>query len=182
MDEESLQASFDCLGLSVDASLDEVERAFLELRNLYSAETLATYSLFDEADRQEKLAALKNAYERIRQAQAEKPDEETLPAQEEKPPVAKPLRANVDADLRQSPGLFLQQSRQVLGLSLQDVAKQTKVRSSLLQSIEEQRFDFLPAPVYLRGFVREFARMVKVPEIDALVDAFMGLYESDQQA
>ena len=55
MDEESLQASFDCLGLNVDASLDEVERSFLELRNLYSEETLATYSLFDEADRQEKL-------------------------------------------------------------------------------------------------------------------------------
>ena len=181
MGEESLQASFDCLGLNDDATLDEVERSFLELRNLYSEETLATYSLFDEADRQEKLEALQNAYERILQAHAEAPEVEEGPAQVEQAPVAEPIRANIDADLRLSPGLFLKQSRQVLGLSLQDVAKQTKVRSSLLQSIEEQRFEFLPAPVYLRGFVREFARMVKVSEINALVDAFMSLYESDQQ-
>lgn len=181
MDEESLQASFDCLGLSIGASLDEVERSFLELRNLYSEETLATYSLFDEADRQDRLEALQNAYERILQAYAETPENEASLAQNEEPPVAEPIRANIDADLRLSPGLFLKQSRQVLGLSLQDVAEQTKVRSSLLRSIEEQRFDFLPAPVYLRGFVREFARMVRVPEINALVDTFMSLYESNQQ-
>ncbi len=92
-----------------------------------------------------------------------------------------PTRACIDADALQNPGLFLQQSRQALRLTLQDVAARTKVRSSLLQSIEEQRFDFLPAPVYLRGFLREFARLVEVPDANALIDAFMTLYENEKK-
>ncbi len=70
MDEESLQASFDVLGLNADASLDEVERSFLELRNLYSEESLATYSLLDDADRQQKLELLHKAYESIVQSRS----------------------------------------------------------------------------------------------------------------
>ena len=180
MDEESLQASYDVFGLSDEASLNEVERAFLELRNLYSEESLATYSLLDDADRQEKLEGLQKAYERILQSRTQAANVvEDLEHEEAFAP--EPTRVCIDADPQQNPGLFLQQSRQALRLSLQDVAARTKVRSSLLQSIEEQCFDFLPAPVYLRGFLKEFARLVKVPDANALVDAFMTLYESDKQ-
>ena len=180
MDEESLQASFDLLGLSDEASLDEVERSFLELRNLYSEESLATYSLLDDAARQEKLDALRKAYERILQSRSHAPDiVEDL--EQEEAFASEPTRVRISADAQQNPGLFLQQSRQALRLSLQDVAARTKVRSSLLQGIEEQRFDFLPAPVYLRGFLREFARLVKVPDANALIDAFMALYEKEKE-
>ena len=179
MDEESLQASFDVLGLNADASLDEVERSFLELRNLYSEESLATYSLLDDADRQQKLELLHKAYESIVQSRSHAANVvEDLEQAEGFSP--EPTRACIDADALQNPGLFLQQSRQACHLTLQDVAARTKVRSSLLQSIEEQRFDFLPAPVYLRGFLREFARLVKVPDANALIDAFMTLYENEK--
>ena len=180
MDEESLQASFDLFGLSTEASLGEVERSFLELRNLYSEESLATYSLLDDAERQEKLEALHKAYDRILRARSPAPDVvEDLEQKETF--AAEPTEVRIDADPQQNPGMFLQQSRQAMRLSLQDVAARTKVRSSLLQSIEEQRFDFLPAPVYLRGFLKEFARLVKVPDAKALIDAFMTLYESDRR-
>ena len=54
MDEAVLQKSFDRLGLSSDASTRDVERVYRELRELYSEESLATYSLLEYADRQEK--------------------------------------------------------------------------------------------------------------------------------
>lgn len=176
MDEESLQASFDLFGLSTEASLGEVERAFLELRNLYSEESLATYSLLDDTERQEKLEALHKAYERILQSHSH-PAKAVAGLEQEDAFPSEPSRDSVDADAQRDPGLFLQQSRQMLGLSLQDMATRIKVRASLLQSIEEQRFDSLPAPVYLRGFLRQFARIVQVPNATALVDAFMSLYE-----
>ena len=181
MSEDSLQASFDFFGLSDDASIDEVEKSFRELRNLYSEGSLATYSLLDDADRQEKLAALRKAYDRILQSYSHTPDSEVDPERGAGPFPAESLKVNIDADLQQMPGLFLQQSRKALGLSLQDVATRTKVRASILQDIEEQRFDFLPAPVYLRGFLREFARMVNVPDADALIDAFMARYKNDKE-
>ena len=181
MSEDSLQASFDFFGLSHEASMDEVEKSFRELRNLYSDGSLATYSLLDDADRQEKLAALRKAYDRILQSHCHTPDSEVAPARGAGPFAAESLKViSIDADLQQMPGLFLQQSRKALGLSLQDVATRTKVRASILQDIEEQRFDFLPAPVYLRGFLREFARMVNVPDADALIDAFTARYKNDK--
>ena len=181
MSEDSLQASFDFFGLSDDASIDEVEKSFRELRNLYSEGSLATYSLLDDADRQEKLAALRKAYDRILQSYSHTTDSAVDPERGAGPFPAEVLKVNIDADLQQMPGLFLQQSRKALGLSLQDVATRTKVRASILQDIEEQRFDFLPAPVYLRGFLREFARMVNVPDADALIDAFMTRYKNDKE-
>ena len=180
MSEDSLQASFDFFGLSHDASLDEVERSFRELRNLYSESSLATYSLLDGSDRQEKLDSLRKAYDRILKSHTHPQMTVTETGAGTEPAPAEKQRVSIDADLQQMPGLFLQQSRQALGLSLQDVASRTKVRSSLLQDIEEQRLDFLPASVYLRGFLREFARMVNVPDVEALIESFMALCEKDK--
>ena len=86
----------------------------------------------------------------------------------------------IDADLHKRPGLFLQQLRKANGLSLYDVAEQIKVSSNLLQNIEEQHFDALPVPVYLRGFLRQFAKIVNVPDVEALIDSFMALYKGEQ--
>jgi len=181
MGKDSLQASYDLFGLSHEASMDEVEGSFRELRNLYSEGSLATYSLLDDTDRQEKLDSLREAYDRILQSHSHPPDNEVSSEGGEEHFADESQKVRIDADFQQMPGLFLQQTRKALGLSLQDVAKRTKVRSSLLQDIEEQRFDFLPAPVYLRGFLREFARMVNVPDANTLIDAFMALYKNNKE-
>lgn len=183
MDDEALQASYDRFGLSPEASMSEVERSFRELRNLYSEESLATYSLLGDTDRQEKIESLQAAYDRILQSRLQVPtvevDNQPIQSKEEAPAVESQI-VYINADPQQRPGLFLQQTRKARGLSLQDVAERTKIRLYHLQSIEEQHFDALPAPVYLRGFLKEFSRVVKVPEIEALVDSFMTLYLSDK--
>jgi len=135
----------------------------------------------DDDVRQEKLESLRKAYDRILQSYPNGPNTEVDSERGEESLDAESQRVCIDADLQQRPGLFLQQSRKALGLSLQDVATRTKVRATILQDIEEQRFDFLPAPVYLRGFLREFARMVNVPDADALIDAFMARYKNDKE-
>lgn len=180
MDEATLQASFECFGLRPEASMDEVERSFHELRNLYSEESLATYSLLDDAERLEKLESLQTAYDRILQSRLHTPATEIEIEGSEEPLAPESQIVFIDADREKVPGLFLQQMRKARGLSIKDVAERTKVRSSLLQSIEEQCFDDLPAPVYLRGFLRVFARMVKIPDAEAFIDSFMALYQNDK--
>lgn len=183
MDEQALQPSYDRLGLSPEASIREVERAFRELRDLYSDESLATYSLLEYADRQEKLESLQDAYDQILQSRLHASSEAAGKAivVDEKHQLADRIIC-VDADPQQQPGLFLQQMREARGLSLNDVAERTKVGSFQLQGIEGQRFDVLPAPVYLRGFLKEFARVVEVPDAGILVDSFMALYLDDRDA
>jgi cytoskeleton protein RodZ len=178
MEEERLQKSFDLFGLTQEASMEEVERAFRKLLTLYSEESLATYSLLEDCDRQEKLELLHDAYNRILQYR----QHATIGGIDTKRALEiynnETQMLCIDANYQQNPGLFLQQVRKAWALSLQDIAARTKVSVYILQSIEEQRLDALPVPVYLRGFIREFAKMVKVPDADALVECYLALYKN----
>jgi flagellar biosynthesis protein FlhG len=172
--EDALKQSYEVLGLMPDASLREVEQAFNNLRALYGEDSLATYSLLEYADRQEKLDSLQSAYEQILSEKLIKREEPVKP--EAEPIVCKLEPVEVSADPQAEPGLFLKQLREIRGMSLRDVADRTKVGSFHLDCIENERFDRLPAPVYLRGFVKEFARTVGADDIDAVVDSLLGHY------
>lgn len=184
MGEEALLASYDRLGLNPEVSTREVERAFYELRDLYSEESLATYSLLEYADRQEKLESLQDAYDRILRSRLHVASQENGATiiVDDQHLLSEARMICVDADPQQKPGAFLQQMREAHGLSLNDVAERTKVGSFQLRGIEEQRFDVLPAPVYLRGFLLAFARVVEAPDAEILVDSFMALYLDDRDA
>jgi hypothetical protein len=53
-------------------------------------------------------------------------------------------------------------------MSLEDVAKVTKIQPRILERLEAGRPDGLPADVFVRGFVRSFARCVGLDEEEAL--------------
>jgi len=54
-------------------------------------------------------------------------------------------------------GAQLSASRQEKGLSLEEVVILTKIPQRLLQAIEEGNLNDLPEPVYIKGFIRQFA-------------------------
>ena len=62
--------------------------------------------------------------------------------------------------------------REARGLSLRHISAATKIGIRFLEYIEEDRFAFLPPPVYLRGFLQEYARLVGL-EPRSLADAYM---------
>jgi len=57
-------------------------------------------------------------------------------------------------------GTRLREARAQRGLSLEDVAMATKVPKASLANLEIGRYDLLPAPVFIRGFIRSYARAV----------------------
>ncbi|NIQ97977.1 MAG: hypothetical protein GWN87_30330, partial [Desulfuromonadales bacterium] len=100
--DEVLTQSYEMLGLMPDASLREVEQAYNNLRALYGEESLATYSLLDYADRQEKLDSLQAAYEKILSEKLVKREE---PVREEAEPIVCKLEpVEVSADPHETPG------------------------------------------------------------------------------
>ena len=52
----------------------------------------------------------------------------------------------------------LRHARERLGLSLRDISDRTKIRTSILGSIERNEIDRLPPPIFTRAFVRAYAR------------------------
>jgi flagellar biosynthesis protein FlhG len=59
-------------------------------------------------------------------------------------------------------GATIRRIREARGLELGEIAQRTKISERHLRSIEEERFGDLPAPVYVRGFVTEFARALRI--------------------
>ena len=70
-----------------------------------------------------------------------------------------PADLSLDGDIN---GQLLRRLREARGMSLDDLASTTKIRRPFLLAIEDQDFENLPARVYLRGFLTQVARVLKV--------------------
>jgi len=57
-------------------------------------------------------------------------------------------------------GTWLRTQREARGVSLVAVAESSKISRRYLEALESDKFDALPAPVFVRGFLREYARVV----------------------
>jgi curved DNA-binding protein CbpA len=59
-------------------------------------------------------------------------------------------------------GAALRRIRMSMGTELSEISQRTKISAEHLHNIEEDRFEALPAPGYVRGFVREIARCLRL--------------------
>ncbi len=67
------------------------------------------------------------------------------------------------------PGQALAEARAARNLSVADVALQLKLSVSQVVALEADAYDKLPGPVFVRGFVRNYARLLEL-DADALAD------------
>ncbi len=87
---------------------------------------------------------------------------------ERRPEPSDSPHAETVVDARTRLALWLRAGRAHRGMSLDDVAKVTKIQPRILERIEAGRLDGLPAEVFVRGFVSSFARCVGLDEREAL--------------
>ncbi|RMH15145.1 MAG: helix-turn-helix domain-containing protein [Acidobacteria bacterium] len=79
---------------------------------------------------------------------------------EQAKPVEAPERpAETTADA-ESFGTWLRRQREGRQIALREIADQSKISLRYLQALEADRFDVLPAPVFAKGFLRQYARYV----------------------
>jgi transcriptional regulator with XRE-family HTH domain len=62
------------------------------------------------------------------------------------------------SNLMKSPGNQLREAREQLGKSQSDMAKQTRISIQQLQGLEADRYESIPAPMYVRGFMKLYAK------------------------
>jgi cytoskeleton protein RodZ len=72
------------------------------------------------------------------------------------------------SDLFESFGESLKKSRQEKGLTPQDVAKATRIPSHIIEDLESGDESRLPARVYVKGFIRAYARELGLDEKELL--------------
>ena len=80
---------------------------------------------------------------------------------------------NGGADSEPTPfGGWLRRQRELRQVSLREIADVTKISIRYLEALEEDRFDVLPAPVFAKGFLREYARYVGL-DPDEVVNTYL---------
>ncbi len=70
---------------------------------------------------------------------------------------------------KETVGEYLKKERQLRQISIQEVADGTKISISRLRLIEENKFDGLPAEVFVRGFIRNYAEYIGLDPEEAIM-------------
>ncbi len=167
------------LGLSRSSSDEEIRRAYKRKREMYATGGLPTSSMLDDTDLARQQALLEEAYDTLLDPIRRRaydlsafPETET-PRIEESPRPAlaaeqlllkNELLREIGPDSEFS-GALLRKVRESQGIDVMEICQKTKITRTHIDAIEEERFSDLPAVVYVRGFVIELAKFLRLDPV-----------------
>jgi flagellar biosynthesis protein FlhG len=164
---------YETLLLDRGATDEEVRRAVRRLLDLYAHDSLASAGLCSEEQRETSLSRVEEARDvlldpvrrRPYDLSISMPERESVASLAEAPaqpePVELPPMPEITPDSEFSGGL-LRSVREARGVDLRELAARTKIPLTSLKAIEDESYELLPPAVYLRGFVLELARQLRV--------------------
>src|SRR5512143_636041 len=65
-------------------------------------------------------------------------------------------------------GRYLHDARVARGIDLRDAAQQTRISLQYLRALEEENFEKLPGDVFVRGFLKNYARFLRLDEAEVM--------------
>jgi flagellar biosynthesis protein FlhG len=172
---------YELLEVPPTASFEDIRRANRRIRDIYGAESIAVSGLYDPVSLEAVHRRLDLAYTTLMDAAKRKdydqelfPDGVPMPQTGPNAPDTAPRRvpaAKVDDPVTavrppmpeigprtEFSGPMLRQIREAVGVELREIAEKSKIGMAYLQALEGEVFDKLPAAVYVRGFLAEYAR------------------------
>jgi hypothetical protein len=173
MVEEIRREDWEVLGVEPGADLEKVHRAYHTRRNLFAESSLATYSLLGTQERTELLGRIDEAFMRISNAAADLTVNPVIADQTDEKKFVQLEGLKTPTDLVAKPGPYLRHHRLVSGLTLEQVSVETKVRPNLLEAIELEDWSKLPASVFVRGFVLQVSRLLRLDDPESLATAYI---------
>ncbi len=169
------QTHYEILETEPGVSDEEIRRAFRRLKEVYAEGSPAIQGLYDDHELQELHTRADAAHDVLFAPERRRQYDLSLPEAD----LARAVRAAakhgvprvVDRHEPSEPivepegdvtGAYLRKVREARGMDLGDVAQRTKISERHLRSIEDERFSDLPATVYVRGFVIQYARVLRI--------------------
>jgi curved DNA-binding protein CbpA len=204
----SEQNHYEILEITSDAAAAEIERAFRMAQSTYADDSLAGYSVFGEGEASAIRERVEIAYRVLSDAEARlaydaelgggastgaeaasaapqlEPagalDEVAIPHEPRPSDEMEELEA-LEEDGGEFDGARLRRSRLRSGIEIEEISGITKITPTYLRFIEEDRYAELPAPVYVRGFVRAYADCVGLDSA-RVAASYMKKFEADTDA
>ncbi|MBW2162591.1 MAG: helix-turn-helix domain-containing protein [Deltaproteobacteria bacterium] len=161
----------DVLEVERGATDEEIRRAYKRMCAVFDPENLVTFGLFNEDGLEVARARIDEAYDVLLDPARRRPYEISVfpeapqttakAEQEQVPPAELPPAPSITPDTEFG-GALLRAVRESQGTSLDQISERTKVGLNYLRCIEEDEFEKLPAAVYVRGFVTEIAKCLRL--------------------
>jgi cytoskeleton protein RodZ len=82
-------------------------------------------------------------------------------------------------DFAESPGRRLRVLRQTKGWEIERIASQLHLRPHLVEALEQDRFHELPGPVFVMGYLRNYARLLGI-DPEPLIGAYRAATPSQE--
>jgi len=186
------QSYYEVLEAPLEGTPQQIERAYRIARATYLPSSGATYSLFSAEESAAILRRIEEAYAVLSDARLRREYDARLgrteaatppgvrPARVEAPKPLEPVRErrleppprqparelDVENGIAPENGVFdgdvLRRIRVSLGIELEEISTITKINDQHLRAIEANAYDVLPAPVYLRGFLKQIAKCLSL--------------------
>lgn len=86
-------------------------------------------------------------------------------------PLSRDVLDAIEMDCGGMNGAFLKAARRELEVSVKDISERTRISVMMLRSIEADAIDELPAKVYLKGYLTQIARLLRLP-VTPTVDGY----------
>jgi len=190
---------YDLLEVAPTASFEDIRRANRRIRDIYGAESVAISGLYDPAALEAVHRRLDLAYTTLMDAAKRKEyDQELFPEGVPSPPppvtgpltpAARPAQPASEVTPAARPpmpaigprteytGPLLRQIREALGIELREITERSKIGMSFLVALEAEQFGKLPATVYVRGFLSEYARILGL-DSKQVIETFLTRYRA----
>ncbi|MFO0608633.1 MAG: helix-turn-helix domain-containing protein [Polyangiales bacterium] len=179
---------YETLGVDRGASDEEIRRAYRRTREVFAAESVCLAGLLTEPEVSAMVARVEEARDVLLDPSRRRPYDLSITPPGELPMATgfddEPEAAAPAAPAAPMPaitpdteftGALLREVRVARGSELRDVSARTKVSIAYLRAIEDDDHAALPAAVYARGFVAEYAKFLKL-DVEQVVRTWLRRY------
>ncbi len=185
---------YDLIEVEPTASEETIRRAHRRIRQVYALDSVVVGGLYRNSRLDSLQRKLDDAYVTLMDPAKRRANDlllfpDGIPSPRVEPatlvvgaapaPEERPSRPRVDETTVYS-GQVLRELREAKGLDLREIADRSKIGIGYLSAIEEENYAELPALVYVRGFVVEYAKALHL-DVERVLDTYLPRFRAARQ-
>ncbi len=188
------QNFYEILQISEDATLQEIERAYMEAKETYSPTSAALYSMFSQEEAKDLHKLIESAYTTLKNQDLRRGHDTKNIQSKTLNPANPDLSLHINQSnhtkaasaqdgflikdfnkdtftedqikfLNDCSGSFLQKIRKYKNISLDEISSFSKISKTSILAVEEEDFENLPSRVFVRGFVIQICQLLGINPI-----------------